>query len=425
MIYCIIWEKESQGERKSTELSNDAVKPPSCAVSAPDLTRPVSADDLESLDNISNTITAVPQRRSSSQSAPSQVSMDSHDFYTERFAKSQALYISIAKSLERSIFMIGFAIIISAIIEQKTSSGVGLTPYHTLIILNVSMINNWAGFYLQSTRGGFRTRWVDGKTSWRYHFIITKDSLRSSLWCLAHSTIFNALALYFWISPTSFLNYAKDVDPPCEPVTYFWLFTAIPISHPSLRIGSIIFYSISIIPIYGLYFQSIILLTVGFGMLLAVLAIFTLLGVTYAVWLLIAPVIQWLLRILTTAMQPAAHSFSKVRLVVSLFLHKPYLLVTRMFTATQQFFTVRYPFKVLILTFLAVILLGSPIVYTIISTEEIIRINAPNVDQAPEKAWTYGQTLALLSALIAFGIYVGDWRKTLVGRGDSAEPEDL
>ena len=63
------------------------------------------------------------------------------------FLKTQASYISLSKSLGRSLFMVGFAITLSSVIEFITSS-VGLTPYHTFIVLNMSLINNWGGFCL-------------------------------------------------------------------------------------------------------------------------------------------------------------------------------------------------------------------------------------------------------------------------------------
>ncbi|KAG5636271.1 hypothetical protein H0H81_008557 [Sphagnurus paluster] len=44
-------------------------------------------------------------------------------------------YLDLAKSLERGVLMVGFAVILSAILEIKSS---GLSAYHALVVLNIS-----------------------------------------------------------------------------------------------------------------------------------------------------------------------------------------------------------------------------------------------------------------------------------------------
>jgi hypothetical protein len=327
------------------------------------------------------------------------------------FLETQASYISLSKSLERSLFMVGFAIILSSVIELKTSS-VGLTPYHTLIVLNMSLINNWAGFCLLMLRGGFRT---SGKKGWKEQLFVTKESLRSSFWCLLHSTAVCGLGIYFWARPGAFLKYVEDADGPCQPQTYYYVLTSIPISHPSLRIASLVFYGISIIPVWGLYFQALIpgfaLLFAMFAALLALFAGMIVAIIFGAIWFaLIKPVFGFLLR-------PIIDTSFVEDLVDKLY---PTWEATRdgtkrLFTRTRQGLKsfIVGPTSALPLTSLAGIFFAIPIIYTIISTEQIIRINADFVDQASETEWTYGQTLALFSALVAVGMYGGEWGKTL------------
>ena len=87
----------------------------------------------------------------------------------------------------------------------------------------------------------------------------------------------------------------------------------------------------------------------------------------------------------------------------------------RLFTRTRRGIKsfIVGPTSYLPMTSLLGVFFAIPIIYTIISTEQIIRINANFVDQASEAEWTYGQTLALVNGSVAVGVYGGErgWRR--------------
>ncbi|KAF9256468.1 hypothetical protein L218DRAFT_949968 [Marasmius fiardii PR-910] len=120
-------------------------------------------------------------------------------------AQYHSSHVGLARNLERSILLIGFATIISAIIQLGNTNG--LTPYHTLIVLN-----------LISGREGFRL----------------------------HTMLFIGFGIYFWIIQSArlgpFLKYIKESAPSCQPVTYYWIFGPVDITNQALKTGSLVFY---------------------------------------------------------------------------------------------------------------------------------------------------------------------------------------
>jgi hypothetical protein len=61
------------------------------------------------------------------------------------------------RSLERSLFVTGWALVISALIAvcaDRSDGKKGLTDYHALVVLNLSFINYWAGVDLLRRRTG-------------------------------------------------------------------------------------------------------------------------------------------------------------------------------------------------------------------------------------------------------------------------------
>ncbi|KAG7087709.1 hypothetical protein E1B28_013656 [Marasmius oreades] len=325
------------------------------------------------------------------------------------FLRNRSLYIGVVKNLERSIFMVGFAVIISAIIEMRTSPS-GLTPYHALIVLNISLINNWAGLLILMGRGGFR---MSGRRGWKGMLVVTRASILDSFWCIVHSTLFCAFGLYFWGTQSAFLGYLSEQSDPCQPLIYYWVFGPVAYTNRALKVASLVFYSISVLPVAGLYFQvfvpSIILLT--FIFVFAVLPVAGIIGMVLATifYCIIQPFFNLLIRPIFRI--PLMRRF--LDLVAPTFVRVwDYL---RTLSRTLSAFTtslVLGPAYAPIVMFIAALAPISPIIYTIVSTESIVKLNRPNVLPG-ENVWTYGQTLALFTAAVACVLYGYEWWKTL------------
>jgi len=158
-------------------------------------------------------------------------------------------------------------------------------------------------------------------------------------------------------------------------------------------------------------------LTCGFTVLVFVVSIvIMILAILY--YVLIYPIISFILRPLfnTTIVQGMVASLSgpftfvaeglrTVRL--SLHSHTTALLVGPSYSQ--------------VFSFPAGLFFCTPLIYTIVSTELTIRINSANVEPKAESRWTYGQTLALFSALVSLALYMHEqgklvrkWRKRLL-----------
>ncbi|KAG5652505.1 hypothetical protein H0H81_004776 [Sphagnurus paluster] len=317
------------------------------------------------------------------------------------FIHSNSEFIGLAKGLERSLFMIGFAVILSAIIQARSASG--LTAYHALIVLNISQINNWAGFVLLVFRGGFRPLEGGG---WAGNLLVTKDSLVSSIPCSVHAVVMSGLGMYFWANLTPFLGYASAAPvQPCRAVTYYWVFgRGIEISEKGLRNGSIVFYAVSAIPILGLYLLGAFMVLAILGFLVAFTILVLVLGVAFMIVSMIAyPIFTLIIR--------PFFRLHFIQLLMTL-LSRPFSSVAQRIHTIQrsvQSYTTALlvgPIYSQLFTFPIGLSICAPLIYTIVSTELTIRINSPNVEPGAENAWTYGQTLALFSAIVAIALYV-------------------
>ena len=333
---------------------------------------------------------------------------------SQNFLLENAEYLNMAKSLERSLFMVGFAVIISAILQTKSTTG--LTPYHALIVLNISQINSWAGFLLLISRGGIRNTGI----GWMGDVLVTKRSLVDAMPCIVHGTVMSAFGLYFWSDTQAFLRY---VDEPgsCRPLTMFWLFSGVAVSNNSLRIASLVFYAINIIPMIGIYLQGVfvvlalivyviavtLLILVScvvamiFAILFALINVLVLKPIAFALKPVFrVPFVRDLVPTLSKGFRPVAQALRQGSRFVNTSLHQVADLLVGPSYSTLFTFTTGFSFV-------------APLLFTVISTEFIIRANASNVDQSSEYRWTYGQTLALFSALIAAGMYASETLKLM------------
>ncbi|KAJ4490100.1 hypothetical protein J3R30DRAFT_31139 [Lentinula aciculospora] len=351
-------------------------------------------------------------------------------------------YFESAKSLERSLFLIGSAIIVSALLDATfvTAPGVGLPPYHALLVLNLSLLNHLAGssfflFRMGSIMATVELRDTDeddgnepgimSKTIWLAvgFFDVFGPSMLQTI-------VIIAFGIWFWVSTTfyySFSGYSMTVNTllsstsynstiaaspagpstpsQCVSNTLYWAFHGIPIeSNLSIQIISFIFYiGTALVPFLGpatpivtiiptvIMFRSVPLLL---GLLFS--------GVIYLFGIVLP-------RITT-------------RLVYFILPKLYHLSITLSYPhPTQSFFPTRLSPSAIStkLIFSAMMLTNlCTVVFLIISTEKIIFINSASqsgtvvIDGAQ---WTYGQTLALLSAIIGVFMYiaevVGHWRE--------------
>ncbi|KAF9259313.1 hypothetical protein L218DRAFT_1003980 [Marasmius fiardii PR-910] len=295
-------------------------------------------------------------------------------------------YIRLAKSLERSIFTVGFLIIITAVIQLFNTNG--LTPYHTLIILNISLINNWAGVLLLSRRGGltwFRTR----------------TDILNTLPCVAHTTLLCGFALHFWFKQGAFLSYTEE-SAPCQPLTYYWVFGPVDSTSQPLKKWSLMFYMVTMVPFVGFYLHYFLFGIIGLMIVYAILMVIilpTLIICAKLPEISLKLLMGFALRIpkVNHSVPPDHHlrqSWSSLgssiidNLIATMKLHSIHNLVS-IWTA-----------------------LATPIIYLIISTESIVKLNVPYVSVSENK-WSYGQTLAI-STMSVFVLLSGwEWWKIM------------
>ncbi|KAJ8075189.1 hypothetical protein PM082_019517 [Marasmius tenuissimus] len=265
------------------------------------------------------------------------------------------------KTLERSVYMIGLAIIISAFIELRAT----ISSYHALIVLNISIINTFAASLIFDARGGVE-RWSLGWKS-------------SSFMAIAHSTLVSVFGVYYWAKPESFLAYVPTEAPPCRPMSELWLFVPISTTTLEFRIVSLSFYATFLV--FTFLIGRIVLFLALFSTLMCRLAFHylleaTLLGIARAAHIIHTFVLARVQR------QPTPSSDSGVEHNVA---H-------------------RLLFPICTLSFIL------PTIFMIVSTEEMVRLYSPHLIEQ-ESNWTYGQTLALCSALVSTVICVYDWWK--------------
>jgi hypothetical protein len=155
--------------------------------------------------------------------------------------------------LALTLLMTGGSLVISAIIEAKSTAGSGLSIYHALVVLNLSWINSSAGFALHSLATftdimSFGAKPLSFRFAWH---------LRQRLGVFsAHSTTMALMGIWFWADPDSFGG-RLTVNTACAPQIRFWAFTTIDVTNPKLRLISILAYSSIAIPILSSVIQTL------------------------------------------------------------------------------------------------------------------------------------------------------------------------
>ncbi|KAF9256466.1 hypothetical protein L218DRAFT_949965 [Marasmius fiardii PR-910] len=308
-----------------------------------------------------------------------------HQRYIAVQTQNHASYDALAKNLERSIFMVGFAVIISAIIQLTNADG--LTPYHALVVLNISLLNTWTGVLLVQSRGGF----VDGKR-WKREHILDRVP------CIAHTLLLCGFGLYFWVEQATtkenFLRYTKN-STSCRALTYYWVFGSIECTEKALMIASTLFYIL--FPIFGIHLQLLLHHTAG-------IVLVTVSRITAALlWLPFSLLLDVLIFILALIMPQIRRFLSPDHYLRGGSSWRWINLSTAGQIGLIYHFldhpTYRIPH------YLAH---AGPIVYLIVSTESMIKVNSPNVLNGEDK-WTYGQTLAVFTASVTFMLSGREW----------------
>ncbi|KAJ3885749.1 hypothetical protein GG344DRAFT_70265 [Lentinula edodes] len=346
-------------------------------------------------------------------------------------------YFESSRSLERSLFLIGSAIIVSAFLDARhVTSSIGLPPYHALLVLNLSLLNNLAGSILLPFRimAVCAEMWFGDREE---EDVVLPDSL----WNIAvfidvfglavlQTLVIIAFGIWFWVSTTffhSFSGYSMTVDKllssasfnstiaassngPSDPSqclsqTIYWAFRNVPVeSTLSLQIISLIFYiGTAVFPIFGpfVYVVPTIVIIRSVPLILAVM----LSGVIYLFGIVLPRV--------TT------------RLIYTLPPKFYHLHITIPYPRRRLFPTVLSPSAVSTkLIFFSIVISNlSTVLYLIISTEKTILINSASRSGpvvVSGKQWTYGQTLALLTTVIGVLMYVaelvGQWKEVLLQR---------
>ncbi|KAK1222215.1 hypothetical protein PQX77_014945 [Marasmius sp. AFHP31] len=310
----------------------------------------------------------------------------------------------ILRNFERGIFMVGFAAIISAIIETGTSYR--LTSYHSLIILNIGFINFWIGTLLMIWWWKLDT----SDMTWRSNF-------RTCSWHLLHSTLYGAFGIYFWIqkvpSAGPYITSPTTGDS-CQPLTYFWVFQPISDTNPNLRMTFLMFYGVIVAGGAMTQFLFIYLAAtfaasfpmIGFPLLVQLTLIATKVALRFIAACqsrLIPHVpmfqIPWLKEVLGYISAPLERV-------------QQYLSIVRRLLNTATSHPTRFLDSTLWDASYTLTICASPVIFAIISTEFTVQINSANVT-ARENDWTYGQTLALLTALVAIAMQLKEWRNLM------------
>ncbi|KAF9259593.1 hypothetical protein L218DRAFT_947498 [Marasmius fiardii PR-910] len=289
--------------------------------------------------------------------------------------------LEIVEQLEDSIFMVGLSVIISALIQMRSSTG--LTPYHALIILNIGLINNAAGLLMWMARSDVDSimfiLFQEDHPRGRDALSKAMKAFFQNFWRIAHSMLLAGFGICSWIFPDGFTSKQS----PCLPPTYYWVFgLRFPVLNRTLRLYSVTFYLFSLYPSYP--FAMTMQVFIGAVAILTFLAKF--------IAILVSAPFQGLADQFPARMRGI---FESVLSPFTWFQGRLRKLSKILFSLTASAWV----------AFLGCSLF---IVYMAVCTEMTIKIN----DVAPgEDKWTYGQIVTLSNAVFTFAGYGKRWFK--------------
>ncbi|GLB44265.1 hypothetical protein LshimejAT787_1601950 [Lyophyllum shimeji] len=327
-----------------------------------------------------------------------------------KFADENTDYLGMEKALERSILMVGVAVIVSAIVEASSPNG--LTAYHTLTVLNVSQINNWAGYLLTFISHELR---LSSVLTPRKQLPEAMQKFRTSIPLVLHSMAMSGFGIYFWRYSKYFSIFPAAPDgmqPPCQPVAYLWVFSPVEISSLAVRAASVVFYGTAAIPFFHLLLWVLVLLFMTiialFTMLLLVLALIPMVALLFAIAYIVAVPVATLIVDPISNLTSYARKTSPVQESPSRRLFKQLWNAYRIFLALLARGFLRIQGERIWFLYPAGLLACGPLIYSIVATERTVHINEVYVADAENK-WTYGQILALSSALVATYLYAHEF----------------
>ncbi|KDQ17189.1 hypothetical protein BOTBODRAFT_599907 [Botryobasidium botryosum FD-172 SS1] len=153
-------------------------------------------------------------------------------------------------TISTSILITACALLVSAFIQAATF---GLSVYHALIVLNLSWINNMNAvvycLFALETRAGGSPPW-----KWKLRNIHFRELVSSGIvvvigLAIVHLSAMAGLGIWIWGRVDEFGDQRQ-----CTPYTLYVLFgKSVSVVDKSLRIGSLVLYSITAIPFVNLF----------------------------------------------------------------------------------------------------------------------------------------------------------------------------
>ncbi|KAK0501569.1 hypothetical protein EDD18DRAFT_1246822 [Armillaria luteobubalina] len=290
------------------------------------------------------------------------------------------------KSVESALFVTSISVIIGAMIQARSSEG--LSSYHALVVLNLAQINSYTAFLLFLCRIG-----VNDISATVFSRQVLKIALRNYVLFAVHSCMMGAFGLWFWGNSNAFLRYASSNPGPCNPVAQYWIFTPVLSNNQALRIFFLIYYSVSAFPPFAFMVPMVVTAVILAAMYVAFLT------PTFICTVLSAPVLL--------ALHLSGHNAMKwlESKLESIF--------DKLFAMIERGSRVKWVMAVGGVVQLLPVNL--PVVFYLYATEKMIRMNKAFLETPGEEAqWSYGQTLALVTALVTVVFFLRDVYKVVV-----------
>ncbi|PBK99732.1 hypothetical protein ARMGADRAFT_1059788 [Armillaria gallica] len=285
------------------------------------------------------------------------------------------------KSVESALFVTSISVIIGAMIQARSSEG--LSSYHALVVLNLAQINSYTAYLLFLCRLTIDDTEATGIAFLRQ---MLRIALRNYALFAVHACMMGAFGLWFWGHNSAFLRYASNDPRPCNPVAQYWIFTPVLSNNQALRIFFLIYYSVSAFPPFA-FMVPMAMTALIFGAVWVILYALAFIGIVLS-----APTLL--------ALHLSGRDVPK-------WLDSKFESATSKFDAMLDLSKVKWGTAVGGSLWLLPINL--PVVFYLFATEKMIRMNHPNLEDVDEEAqWSYGQTLALVTALVTVVFFLRD-----------------
>ncbi|SJL04055.1 uncharacterized protein ARMOST_07413 [Armillaria ostoyae] len=291
------------------------------------------------------------------------------------------------KSVESALFVTSISVIIGAMIQARSAEG--LSSYHALVVLNLAQINSYTSFLLFICRISVDDMGATGIGLLRQ---MLRTALRNYVLFAVHACMMGAFGLWFWGNNSAFLRYASNNPGPCNPVSHYWVFTPVLSNNQALRIFFLIYYSVSAFP------PSAFMVPMAMTTL-----------INAAVW----AILYTLAFIYIVLSAPALLSLHLSGRDVPKWLNSKFKHIARGSDAMLDLPEGKWEAAVRFSLWMLPLYL--PVVFYLFATEKMIRMNKRNLENADEEAqWSYGQTLALVTALVTVVFFLRDVYKLVI-----------